>query len=64
MLKILDIFLELIHILVILFSLLGWVFPKSRKLHRYHLATILISWLDLATFMVLDTAFLQTGTGK
>ena len=58
MLKILDIFLELVHILVILFSLIGWIFPRSRKLHRYHLATILISWLGLGYFYGFGYCFL------
>ena len=58
MLKTFDIFFELIHILVILFSLIGWVFPKSRRLHRYHLAIILISWLGLGYFYGFGYCFL------
>jgi hypothetical protein len=45
LLRIADILLFWIHILVILFNLIGWVLPEWRKYHLISLFVTLFSWL-------------------
>lgn len=46
-LKVLDFLLSLLHLLIIGFNLLGWVFPVTRRLHLYGVAITLGCWFIL-----------------
>ena len=50
MLLALDIFFTALHSLVILFTLTGWFFKKTRKLHLIHCGIIVLSWVGLGFF--------------
>ena len=41
----LDIVLLFLHTGIVLFSLVGWMFSKTRKLHGYAICVILAGWL-------------------
>jgi hypothetical protein len=46
-LKLLDIFYTLLHLLIIGFNLLGWIWPKTRRLHLIIVAVTLLCWFGL-----------------
>ena len=43
--RFLDMFFVMFHCLLILFNLCGWIWPKTRKLHRISLGLTVFSWL-------------------
>jgi hypothetical protein len=47
MLKLLDIFFTILHLLIIGFNLFGWAWPKARKFHLIFVALTLASWFIL-----------------
>ena len=47
MLRFLDIFYTILHLLIIGFNLLGWIWPKTRKLHLITLGATAASWFIL-----------------
>ena len=47
MLKLLDIFFTILHLLIIGFNLFGWAWPKARKLHLVFVVLTLASWFIL-----------------
>jgi hypothetical protein len=47
MLKILDIFLTILHLAILLFNLFGWVWPSTRKLHLVIVLITAFCWLVL-----------------
>lgn len=47
MLHLLDIFLTLLHLLIIGFNLFGWIFPATRKLHFIFILLTGASWFIL-----------------
>ena len=47
MLNFLDGLFTLLHILIILINMLGWIWRKTRSLHRYVLVATWISWMGL-----------------
>lgn len=47
MLKLLDVLLTILHLVVIVFNLLGWVVPKWRKAHFWCVVVTLFSWMVL-----------------
>ena len=47
MLQVLDIFFTILHLGIIGFNLLGWIWPKARKAHLICLALTAISWFIL-----------------
>ncbi len=47
MLTLLDIFLSLVHIALIGFNLLGWIWPATRKAHLISVALTAASWFIL-----------------
>ncbi len=47
MLSVLDIALNIIHVLIILFCVTGWLVPRWRRAHFVILITILFSWFVL-----------------
>lgn len=48
--EIYDYFLSFLHILLIVFNLFGWIFPKIRKYHFISLLLVLFSWTVLGIF--------------
>jgi hypothetical protein len=50
MLQILDVFFTLLHLVIILFNLVGWILPTTRKLHFYCVLLTAASWLVLGIF--------------
>ncbi|MBK1440183.1 DUF2784 domain-containing protein [Parapedobacter sp. ISTM3] len=46
-LKVLDSFFTLLHVLIIGFNLLGWIWPSTRRLHLYAVLITAASWLLL-----------------
>lgn len=44
---ILDIFLTLVHLILIFFNLFGWIHPATRKLHFISICLTAFSWLIL-----------------
>ena len=58
MLVFLNILFTLIHIVVILFNLLGWIWKKTRKLHLWIIGLTLGSWLLLGIKYGLGYCFL------
>lgn len=46
-LHLLDTFYTLLHLLIIGFNLLGWVWPPTRRLHLYSVLLTAASWLIL-----------------
>lgn len=47
MLKLLDIFLSLVHLLIIGFNLFAWIWPATRKAHLIVAGLTLASWFIL-----------------
>ena len=47
MLQILDIFFTLLHLVIIVFNLIGWVWAKTRRVHFYCILLTAISWFIL-----------------
>jgi hypothetical protein len=47
MLKFLDILLTILHLVVILFNLFGWIFRSTRKLHLISVTLTAASWFIL-----------------
>lgn len=47
MLKLLDIFFTVLHLLIISFNLFGWLWPKARKVHLVVMGLTLASWFIL-----------------
>ena len=47
MLPLLDILFTLVHIVLIVFNLFGWIHPATRKLHRITLGATAASWFIL-----------------
>lgn len=45
MYKFLDLFLLLLHSLIILFNLTGWIWPKTRPFHFYLVMITAFSWI-------------------
>ena len=43
----LDIGLTILHVLLMVFNLTGWIWPRTRKLHLITLIATAISWLIL-----------------
>mgnify|MGYP001495053211 CR=1 FL=1 len=46
-LKLLDVFFTLLHLLIIGFNLLGWIWKGTRRLHLYSVLITAASWLVL-----------------
>jgi hypothetical protein len=46
-LKLLDIFLSLLHFVLIFFNLFGWAWHKTRRLHLFTVAATAFSWFVL-----------------
>jgi hypothetical protein len=47
MLQVLDLLFTLLHLVIILFNLFGWIWPKTRRLHFYCILLTAGSWLIL-----------------
>jgi hypothetical protein len=47
MYKLLDLFFSFLHIVIIGFNLLGWIWPQTRKAHFICVMLTLFSWLVL-----------------
>ena len=47
MLQALDIFLTIVHLIIIFFNLLGWIWKSTRRLHFYSILLTAISWFGL-----------------
>jgi hypothetical protein len=47
MLQLLDIFLTLVHFVIITFNLFGWIWKKTRRAHLYLVMITAASWLLL-----------------
>lgn len=45
----LDVFLLLVHLLLILFVLAGWAFPRSRRAHLALIILMIASWIGLGS---------------
>lgn len=46
-LHILDLFLSILHLLIIGFNLFGWIWRSTRKLHFYLVIATIFSWVIL-----------------
>ncbi len=53
-----DIALEVVHIAVIVFNLVGWVFPRTRFLHWLSVNITAFSWLVMGFFYGFGYCFL------
>jgi len=47
MLQILDVFFTLLHLVIIVFNLTGWIWVKTRRLHFYCILLTVCSWFVL-----------------
>ena len=47
MLQILDVFFTMVHLIIIVFNLIGWIWAKTRKLHFYSIILTAGSWFIL-----------------
>ena len=47
MLSVLDIFLNIVHVIIVAFCVTGWIEQRWRKVHLVVLAVILFSWVVL-----------------
>ena len=47
MLQLLDLLLSIVHLVLIGFNLLGWIWPKTRKAHLITIAATAASWFIL-----------------
>ncbi len=50
MLELLNIFFHFLHILIIFFNLLGWIFHKTRRAHLLSVLLTFVSWFGLGIF--------------
>jgi hypothetical protein len=50
MLKLLDIFLSLVHFVLIFFNLFAWLWPATRKAHLITIAATAFSWFVLGAW--------------
>ncbi|KAA3610178.1 MAG: DUF2784 family protein [Calditrichaeota bacterium] len=50
MLEFLNILFHFFHILLIVFNLTGWIFPKIRKAHLISVLLTFVSWFGLGIF--------------
>jgi hypothetical protein len=50
MLKLLDIFLTLVHFVLIFFNLFAWLWPAARKAHLITVAATAFSWFVLGAW--------------
>lgn len=50
MLVLANLMLHILHISTIIFNLIGWIFPKTRKAHFVFLLLTLFSWFGLGLF--------------
>ncbi|HOQ32894.1 MAG TPA: DUF2784 domain-containing protein [Candidatus Hydrogenedens sp.] len=57
-LKIIDICLTVLHISLILFFILGWIYKRTRKVHYLLVIIIAISWFVLGLFYGFGYCFL------
>jgi len=57
-LKIIDICLKVLHISLILFFILGWIYKRTRKVHYLLVIIIAISWFVLGLFYGFGYCFL------
>lgn len=57
-LSFLDILLTILHWLIILFNLFGWIFPATRRLHLYVVLLTAGSWLLLGIWYGLGYCFI------
>lgn len=55
---ILDLVFSLVHITLIFFNLLGWIHPKTRRLHLYSISITLFSWVGIGYFFGWGYCFL------
>ncbi|MGC8738144.1 MAG: DUF2784 domain-containing protein [Candidatus Hydrogenedens sp.] len=56
--KIVDIFLTILHVGLILFFISGWIFKKTRKIHYILVIIIAISWFLLGLLYGFGYCFL------
>ncbi|NPA34065.1 MAG: DUF2784 domain-containing protein [Chlorobi bacterium] len=56
--KTLDIILEVVHIVVVVFNLIGWIFPTTRFLHWISVNITAFSWLIMGFFYGFGYCFL------
>src|ERR1044071_7236960 len=47
MLKLADLFFTCLHLAIIMFNMLGWTWPKARKIHLIVVGLTLSSWFIL-----------------
>ena len=47
MLVLLDVLLTIVHLVIIVFNLFGWIFRGTRTLHLYSIALTALSWFLL-----------------
>jgi hypothetical protein len=47
MLKLLDVFLTILHLVIILFNLFGWIYRSTRRLHLISIILTAASWFIL-----------------
>ena len=47
MLKVLDLSLEILHIVVILFNCTGWIWKRTRRIHLWVISITAFSWFVL-----------------
>ncbi|MCI0412988.1 DUF2784 domain-containing protein [bacterium] len=50
LLSFLNVFFHISHIAIILFTLCGWILPKTRKLHLIVVLATIVSWAGLGMF--------------
>lgn len=58
MLVFLNILLTILHIIITLFNVVGWIFPKTRKLHLITIALTFGSWFILGFWYGFGYCFL------
>ena len=58
MLHLLDVSFYALHLIIVGFNLLGWIWPKTRKLHLSVVALTLGSWLILGIWYGMGYCFL------
>jgi len=56
--KVIDIFLTILHVGLILFFISGWIFKRTRKIHYILVIIITISWFLLGLFYGFGYCFL------
>jgi Protein of Unknown function (DUF2784) len=50
LLSFLNVFFHITHVAIIVFSLTGWIFSQTRKLHLIVLIATILSWIGLGIF--------------